>query len=78
MSNVRSFSQGGKDEARISYAAVRISNDSFSWIGELQNLLRAEASENKQIVVYAHNEKLSGILGFVNCLAREIGLTRIR
>ncbi|GJQ79757.1 hypothetical protein Trydic_g23234 [Trypoxylus dichotomus] len=44
-----------------------------SWIPRLQNLLK----ENKNVLLYAQDDELSGILGLVTCLRREFHGDRV-
>ncbi|GJQ79756.1 hypothetical protein Trydic_g23233 [Trypoxylus dichotomus] len=44
-----------------------------SWIPRLQNLLK----ENKNVLLYAQDDELSGILGLVTCLRREFHGNRV-
>lgn len=50
------------------------STKSFDWISALQNAIKS----NEGVVLYAENDDLSGILGFVNCLRREQSVQKLR
>ncbi|XP_050502323.1 fatty acid synthase-like [Diabrotica virgifera virgifera] len=44
-------------------------SDDLSWIEELKETVKSKKSDN--VLVYAQNRPLSGIMGFFNCLKRE-------
>ncbi|KAK4878861.1 hypothetical protein RN001_011367 [Aquatica leii] len=46
---------------------ITISNSDFSWVPQIQNLLKS----NQKVLVLAENDPINGVLGFVNCLIRE-------
>nr|CAI5852763.1 unnamed protein product [Callosobruchus analis] len=52
------------------------SHESFSWIQELQKLLKSKSKED--VVIYSEKDSISGILGLTNCLRREPETRNIR
>lgn len=46
----------------------------FEWIRQLQ----MEINSQKKIILYAEQDSISGILGFYNCLRKEIPNNKIR
>ena len=52
--------------------SIRIKNDSYSWISEIQNvLMNIKSEESNKLVLYAQKDPINGILGFFNCLRKE-------
>lgn len=59
--------------------AIKVSQNNFEWITELQNALKLESTyRNQKIILYAEKEPLNGLLGFFNCLRKESGGGRTR
>ncbi|XP_065216376.1 fatty acid synthase-like [Planococcus citri] len=59
--------------------AIRVKNSSYSWISEIQNVLRnLDPEKQEKLIVYAEKEPTSGILGFFNCLKKEENGTNVR
>ncbi|XP_057672284.1 fatty acid synthase-like [Diorhabda carinulata] len=56
--------------------AFDISSEKLDWIKPLQELIKTNKSDN--VVLYAQNKPLNGILGFVNCIRREPETSYIR
>ncbi|XP_037954847.1 fatty acid synthase isoform X2 [Teleopsis dalmanni] len=46
---------------------VSINDKEFKWIKEIQTAL----SNKNEVIAYAYNENLNGLLGFLNCLRKE-------
>ncbi|CAG9832341.1 unnamed protein product [Diabrotica balteata] len=44
-------------------------SDDLSWIEELKEIIKSKKSDN--VLIYAQNKPLSGIMGLFNCLKRE-------
>lgn len=66
-------------ESKTPPVILKISQDTFSWVPELQAALKADdAPTDQKIILYAQNEPLNGLLGLVNCLRREPGGLKIR
>ncbi|XP_065221123.1 fatty acid synthase-like isoform X2 [Planococcus citri] len=58
---------------------IRLRNDSYSWISEIQNALSTlEVQKNEKLIVYAEKEPTNGILGFFSCLSKEEKGTNVR
>ena len=52
--------------------AIKITNDSFHWIPQIQNALSTlQPKNNEKLVLYAENEPLNGILGLFSSLRKE-------
>lgn len=45
------------------------SSEKYEWLGNLQKA----ANDDKDVVLYSHEDPVNGILGFVNCLRKEPG-----
>ncbi len=58
---------------------VKIKEDSFSWISEVQNCLEKLREDDKlKLVLYSEDEKFNGILGLTISLIKEVGVNKIR
>lgn len=53
---------------------VRVTTVDFEWIRQLQK----EINSQKEIILYAEQDSISGILGFYNCLRKETPNNKIR
>ncbi|KAG5666534.1 hypothetical protein PVAND_014554 [Polypedilum vanderplanki] len=62
-----------KNLQEIPTNVIKISSRDFQWLEQLK-----ESIKEKPTIVYAQNEKNSGILGLVNCLRREPNCGNLR
>ncbi|CAG9832335.1 unnamed protein product [Diabrotica balteata] len=51
-------------------------SDDLSWIEELKEIIKSKKSDN--VLIYAQNKPLSGIMGLFNCLKQEADSSYIR
>lgn len=64
-------------EQRDDPIMVRITeDDSYKWIHDIQTYIAAD--ETNKLVVYAEKQTCNGILGFYNCLSKELGRENLR
>jgi fatty acid synthase len=64
-----------KKEIEIPQNILKITNseyETYEWLDKLKEL-----TEMGPVIVYSQNEQYSGILGFVNCIRRELGSNNI-
>ncbi|XP_065221985.1 fatty acid synthase-like isoform X2 [Planococcus citri] len=51
---------------------IKVTNESYSWLSEVQNaIINSKSTQGEELVVYSQKEPMNGILGFFNCLKRE-------
>ncbi|KAK9875949.1 hypothetical protein WA026_011050 [Henosepilachna vigintioctopunctata] len=65
-----------KTSDRKEYTVINVSNkdENFEWLPSLQKSMK----NNENIILYAQNETLNGLLGFFNCIRREPGGVNVR
>lgn len=57
---------------------IHVNNDKFTWLERLNSLLNKENETDTRIILVSERELESGLLGFVNCLRKELGGEMIR
>lgn len=58
---------------------VHVNNDEFTWLKKLNSLMNTEKdTTNMRIILVSEGDLESGLLGFVNCLRKELGGEMIR
>uniref|UniRef100_A0A336LXI7 CSON005087 protein n=1 Tax=Culicoides sonorensis TaxID=179676 RepID=A0A336LXI7_CULSO len=65
-----------ENSTKKSVKAVKVSliDTNYNWLNETQKLLKKE----HPVILYAQNEPLSGIIGLVNCIRKELTGDQIR
>ncbi|XP_063235501.1 fatty acid synthase-like isoform X2 [Bacillus rossius redtenbacheri] len=81
-------SQRGQDQAYVllrkskgleNPIVITMTDDNFKWLGKLKTgLKQAEQSEGCRVLLVCQREKMSGIIGLVNCIRQEPGGHNIR
>lgn len=63
------FLHNRNNQNKITPVEISDSFDNFHWVPKLQEVV----SGNDNVVIYAQNQELNGIIGLYNCLHREPG-----
>lgn len=57
---------------------VHVNNDEFTWLEKLNSFMNEKNETDMRIILVSNGELESGLLGFVNCLRKELGGEMIR
>ncbi|KAG5316385.1 FAS synthase, partial [Acromyrmex insinuator] len=57
---------------------VHVNNNEFTWLEKLNSFMNIESETNDMRIILVSGELESGLLGFVNCLRKELGGEIIR